>query len=84
MTAIKVAEEGPRKGLIIRAWETDGKTTQASFDISSLGFKSAIKTDLLERDHENLVVLEGKILVTIPARGFLIMRLKDSPQKVQE
>jgi alpha-mannosidase len=78
VTALKVAEEGPEKGLIVRAWETDGKATQVTFDVSSLEIKSAVKTDLLERDQENLVLFKGKISVSIPAHGFVTVRLKSS------
>jgi len=82
VTALKVAEEGPEKGLIVRAWETNGKMTTVSFDISALGALSAAKTDLLERDQEGLPLSEGRVSVSVPARGFVTVRLRDSSRAV--
>lgn len=75
VTALKVAEEETERGLIVRAWETDGKTTEASFSTSALNAVSATRTDLLERDQERLEISENTVSVSIPARGIATIRL---------
>lgn len=75
ITALKVAEEGLEKGLVMRAWETDGKTTEASFNTSAIPAVSAMKTDLLERDQKILGISEGTVSTSVPARGITAVRL---------
>ena len=78
VTALKVAEEGLGNGLIIRLWETDGKVTEASLDVSSISPVSAIRTDILERDQESLQISDGIVSVPISARGISTIRLNGS------
>lgn len=78
VTALKVAEGGIGRGLIVRAWETDGKATIASFTASSMGVISARRTDLLERDRGELDTSRGKVSVPITGRGMATIRLLTS------
>jgi len=75
VTALKVAEGGIEKGLIARAWETDGRETLASFSTSRMGITSARRTDLLERDLADLKTYGGKVSVSITGRGMATIRL---------
>jgi len=75
VTALKVSEEGLEEGLILRSWETDGKATDARFDVSNLKATSSIRTDLLERDQEKLEISKGILEVAILARGLATVRL---------
>lgn len=75
VTSIKVSEEGLKKGIIIRLWETDGKESLAVIDSSFFKAKAAIKTDLLERDLENLKIEHEKIFIPIKSRGYATIRL---------
>jgi len=75
LTALKVSEEGIENGIMVRAWETGGKDTVASFDVSALGVTSAVETDLLERDKERLEISNGKVSDLIRARGITTIRL---------
>ena len=75
VTTLKVAEEGIKKGLIVRLWEADGKATETSLDISNIGAVSAVRTDLLERDQKKLKIFKDIVSVPIPARGITTIRL---------
>jgi len=78
VTALKVAEGGTGRGLIVRAWETDGGATIASFSTSGMGVTSARRTDLLERDLGELDASTGKVYVPITGRGIATIRLLTS------
>ena len=62
--------------MVNRASLTDGKPTEVSVDVSSLGTKSAVRTDLLERNQEELIITKGNVSATVPARSFVKMRLR--------
>jgi alpha-mannosidase len=79
VTAIKVSDEGLKEGIIIRLWETDGKEDLAVVDASFFRAKTAIKTDLLERDLEDLKMEKGRILVPIKSRSYATIRLLKTP-----
>jgi hypothetical protein len=60
-------------GLILRLWETAGQS--APLVLRLHGFKSALATDLLERDLHALPVTSGQVSVDLRAHGFAAIRL---------
>ena len=73
LTALKVAEE---EGLIARLWECAGQDAIATVNTSGLGpLRAARKTDLLERDSEDLSIMGGEVLIPVKARGLTTARL---------
>lgn len=70
VTAWKAADGD---GLILRLWETAGET--APLVVRLHGFKSAVATDLLERDLHALPVTSGQVSVDLRAHGFAAIRL---------
>jgi hypothetical protein len=61
--------------LVVRTWETDGRTTVASLDAEGMDVTSAKMTDLLERDLGKAGVTGGVVSVPIRARGISTVRL---------
>ena len=73
LTALKVAEE---EGLIVRLWECAGQDAIATVNASGLGpLRAARKTDLLERDSEDLGLTNGGASIPVKARGLATARL---------
>jgi len=73
VTCLKPAEE---EGVIVRVWNLLEHTTTAAVDASGLGHLTAAQeTDLLERDRGELAVDGGRVIFTVPARGFATARL---------
>lgn len=64
---------GPREGCVLRLFEISGRT--GPLDIEIPGFRRAFRTDLLERDLEELPVVGGKVTVELRARGLAALRL---------
>ncbi|MGD0578970.1 MAG: glycosyl hydrolase-related protein, partial [Bryobacteraceae bacterium] len=61
------------EGLILRLWETAGQA--APLVLRLHGFKTAVATDLLERDLHALPVRSGQVSVDLRAYGFAAIRL---------
>ncbi len=61
------------EGLILRLWETAGQT--APLVLRLHGFKTAVATDLLERDLHALPVTSSEVRVDLRAYGFAAVRL---------
>ncbi len=60
-------------GCALRFWETSGRSGPLS--VSVQGYDRAVRTDLLERDLEELSVMEGKISLDLARHGFGAVRL---------
>lgn len=78
-TALVVADEGPRAGLVVRLWnlEQAGRSTEAQIDMSGLGgFSSAGRVDLLERDGDELGGSGGAVRLAVRGRGLAAARVK--------
>ncbi len=72
-TCLKPADDPKASGLILRLWETAGRAEPLA--ISVKGFSKAIRTDLLERDQEELKIAGGKLSLPIRPFGFAAVRL---------
>jgi alpha-mannosidase len=68
--AFKPAEE---RGQLLRIWETAGRS--GPIEIGSPGYRTAISTDLLERDQKPLEIRGGRITIDLKANGFAAIRL---------
>jgi hypothetical protein len=60
-------------GCILRIWETAGRSGPLSIGLR--GYARAIRTDLLEREGEELAVRQGKVTIDLPAHGLAAVRL---------
>ena len=69
-TCLKPAEE---QGQILRLWETAGQSGPLSLQVH--GYRRAMRTDLLERDREELRIANGKVTLDLPAHGLAGVRL---------
>ena len=72
-TCLKPADGDGVKGLILRLWETAGKSDVVRIDLN--GYSRAIRTDLLERDQGELPIPAGHIEVKTSPYGFSSVRL---------
>jgi alpha-mannosidase len=70
VTCLKPADEN---GHIVRLWETGGQSGPVSVDVK--GYKRAFRTDLLERDIEELQMVEGKVTFNLSSHGLAGLRL---------
>lgn len=75
VTALKVAEEGPAGGFIVRLWDAGFQGAAVTVAAGALEAGSCRSTDLLERDQGATMPCEGSSGVTVPARGFATRRL---------
>jgi hypothetical protein len=71
-TCLKPAEP-PATGLALRVWETAGQS--GPLVVSAAGYRQAFRTDLLERDLEELPVRDGKVSLPLAAYGLAGLRL---------
>ena len=71
-TCLKPADE-PGRGSILRVWETAGQT--GPLPVGARGFRRAMRTDLLERDIEELAIESGQVLLPLDALGLAALRL---------
>jgi hypothetical protein len=72
-TCLKPADDAKEGGVILRLWETAGKT--GPLTIAATGYKRAVQTDLLERDLKELTMADGRITLDIRPHGFAAVRL---------
>ena len=72
-TCLKPADGDIAKGLILRLWETAGKPDAVRVGLK--GYGRAIRTDLLERDQEEIPVAAGRIEIKTNPYGFSSVRL---------
>jgi hypothetical protein len=72
-TCLKPADDPKEGGVILRLWETAGKT--GPLTIAVVGYKRAIQTDLLERDGKELEMGDRQITLDLRPHGFAAIRL---------
>ena len=72
-TALKPADDPSAGGTILRIWEVAGLPGPVNVRVG--GFKRAIRTDLLERNLEELPVVNGRVSLGLRAHGFSAVRL---------
>ena len=72
-TCLKPADEGAEKGVILRVWETAGKSEPLAVAVGD--YRRAVCTDLLERDLAELPVKDGKVSLPVRGHGFAGLRL---------
>ncbi len=72
-TCLKPADGEGAEGLILRLWETSGKPDATR--IGLMGYGRAIRTDLLERNQEELAISDGHIEARVNPHGFYSIRL---------
>jgi len=81
VTCLKPADDPAAGGVILRLWETAGKS--GPFTIGVEGYDVALRTDLLERDLDRLertnpekhtITRTGKVTLDLPAHGFAGLR----------
>jgi len=75
-TCLKPADEDASRGCILRFWETAGRSGPTTIGVR--GFQRAIRTDLLERDLEELRVVDDKVTVNLRGHGLGAVRLLPS------
>jgi hypothetical protein len=62
------------QGLVLRIWETAGAVDPCPVEVGSA--RRAFRTDLLERDLEELPVREGRVLLPVRPFGFAGLRVE--------
>jgi hypothetical protein len=72
-TCLKPAEEGAGE-VMLRLWETAGRAGPLTIGVN--GFTRAVRTDLLERGLEPLVIENGAVQLALPAFGLAGLRLQ--------
>jgi len=72
-TCLKPADDPKAGGVILRVWETAGRSEPLEVVVS--GFSKAVRTDLLERDQEELKIVGGRVSLPIRPHGFAALRL---------
>ncbi|MDW8077350.1 MAG: hypothetical protein RMJ16_00525 [Thermoguttaceae bacterium] len=72
-TCLKPADDPAAGGVILRIWETAGRSEP--LEIGLQGFGRACLTDLLERDLGPLTINKGMVRVDLKAHGFAAVRL---------
>jgi len=72
-TCFKPADGDSSGGLILRLWETAGRSDP--LQISLEGYRKAIRADLLERGTNELAIRYGRIKVKTNPHGFCSVRL---------
>ncbi|MEN6576962.1 MAG: glycoside hydrolase family 38 C-terminal domain-containing protein [Phycisphaerales bacterium] len=72
-TCLKPADGDGSGGSVLRLWETTGES--GPIRIGLRGFRIAIRTDLLERNQEQLPLMDGGIDVKVNPHGFCSVRL---------
>jgi hypothetical protein len=72
-TCFKPADGDGSTGLILRLWETAGRSDPVQVAVK--GYRKAILTDLLERDKNELAVTDERIEIKSNPHGFSCVRL---------
>jgi len=72
-TCLKSADDPQTGGLLLRVWETAGRSGPLRIGVS--GFGKAAATDLLERDRAALVVRDEAVEVELVPHGYAALRL---------
>jgi hypothetical protein len=69
----KPAMDEKAGGVILRVWETSQRDGPMAIKVA--GFTRAVRTDLLERDLEELNIKDGAVTVDLKGNGFAALRL---------
>lgn len=72
-TCLKPADGDSSEGFILRLWEVAGRSEPVGIGVR--GYKKVVMADLLERDREELAIIEGKVTVKMNPNGFCALRL---------
>ncbi|MDP2898982.1 MAG: hypothetical protein Q8Q12_20785 [bacterium] len=72
-TCLKPADGRAFPGCILRLWETAGHS--GPLTVEAPAFRRAVRTDLLERDLDELSVVDGKVTLDLRGHGFAAVRL---------
>jgi len=72
-TCLKPADEMDNGGTVLRVWEVGGESGPLAVEVR--GCSRAIRTDLLERDLEELPIRNGRISLDLRAKGLAGLRL---------
>jgi len=72
-TCLKPADGDAAGGCILRLWEVAGQS--GPVEVSLRGYRAARRTDLLERDLEEVPIVRGKAKLDVRAHGFAALRL---------
>ena len=72
-TCCKPAEDAGQGGIVLRLREIAGRSGPVSLQVA--GYRSAMRTDLLERDLEPLPITRGGVTVELKANGYGGLRL---------
>jgi hypothetical protein len=72
-TCLKPADGDASRGLILRLWEAAGRTEPVRVGLK--GYSRAIRTDLLERDQDELPITDGYVEARVNPHGFYSIRL---------
>lgn len=81
-TCWKPADDTATGGTILRFWETAGATGLLTVDVR--GFRSAVQTDLLERDGAEVPIVNGRLRVAIKSHGYGALRLVPKSRRATE
>ncbi len=74
-TCLKPADYPAAGGVILRLWETAGRS--GPIEVNVAGFGKAVQTDLLERDLQPLPVENGRVRLELKPHGFAAVRLRN-------
>jgi hypothetical protein len=72
-TCLKPADGDGSSGVILRLWETAGRSDPVQIAVSA--YRKAILTDLLERDQNELAITDGRLEIRSNPHGFSCVRL---------
>ena len=76
LVELKVADEGPERGLIARLWNPTQRGLSARLALAGpRRIRAAWVTDLVERDRSEAPAADGVAAVEVPARGYATLRL---------
>lgn len=73
VTCLKPADGSSYSGVIVRLWETAGRSDPVRIDLT--GYSKAIETELLERDRKEMSIADGHTEAKVNANGLCGIRL---------
>jgi hypothetical protein len=73
-TCLKPADDRAAGGIVVRLWEVMGESGPLSVGVK--GYSRAFRTDLLERDLQELPVVKETVTLELRAHGFGSVRLR--------
>jgi len=73
-TCLKPADDETESSLIVRLWETAGRAGRINLPVAGW-VRRVVRTDLLERNGEDLPIKNGQVELTLRPRGLAALRL---------